>query len=62
MHKKIASMRMHDFAFFYDNFPVAFAGFQTLKSVMMMMKDLILMSGVAVIIVLHNKSKQNLKT
>jgi len=55
---------MHDFAFFHSYFPVAFAGFQTFKS-LMMMKDVILMSGIrriAVMIVLHNNSKQNLKT
>ena len=65
LHKKIVGLRMHDFAFFHSYFPVAFAGSQTFKSLMMMMKDVILMSGIlriAVMIVLHNNSKQNLKT
>ena len=51
-------------AFFHSYFLVAFAGFQTFKS-LMMMKDGILMSGTprtAAMIVLHNNSKQNLKT
>ena len=58
---------MCDFALFHGYFSVPFAGFQTFKS-LMMMKGVILMSGIpliAVMIVRHNNinnSKQNLKT